>query len=167
MKFNLSSPFRFATGQVAVLAVLLYAAVFISVLVTDELPATPKKTEGLDLERAYEALSTVRPDPHEVFWSIRICMLVLKGISMLTIVAMVLQKCVGKCHRKRSAVHIVPSLLPGLPALISAVYASVTGNVPKSLRTDILSHRLQLGPVHTSHMRMTTFAHTLYLACNP
>ena len=63
MKFKLSTPFRFAPVQVTALALVLYAAVFIGVLYCDELQSVPKDTHGLDLERAYEALSTVRLPP--------------------------------------------------------------------------------------------------------
>lgn len=61
MRFTiLKAPFKFASTQVAVLTVLVYAAVFASVLIYDELPNLPKNTWGLDLDHAYDALSKVR-----------------------------------------------------------------------------------------------------------
>ena len=59
MKVKIAPLFRFAPVQVTVLALVLYAAVFISVLVLDELPSLPKDYEGLDLDQAFEALSKV------------------------------------------------------------------------------------------------------------
>lgn len=60
MRFTiLKAPFKFASTQVAVLTVLVYAAVFASVLIYDELPNLPKNTWGLDLDHAYDALSKV------------------------------------------------------------------------------------------------------------
>lgn len=60
MRFTiLKAPFKFASSQVAVLTVLVYAAVFASVLIYDELPNLPKNTSGLDLDHAYDVLSKV------------------------------------------------------------------------------------------------------------
>ena len=56
---KLTEPFKFAPNQVTLLAVLIYAVVFVSVLVYDELADVPKNTRGLDLERAYDTLSEV------------------------------------------------------------------------------------------------------------
>lgn len=57
---RLALPFKFATTSVAAFAVVIYAALFTSVLVLDDLPCVPHNTSGLDLDRGYEALSTVR-----------------------------------------------------------------------------------------------------------
>lgn len=57
---RLASPFKFTAASVAAVAVVIYAALFTSVLVFDDLPRVPKNTRGLDLDRAYEALSVVR-----------------------------------------------------------------------------------------------------------
>ena len=58
---RLASPFRFTATSVAAAAIVIYAALFASVLVFDGLPRVPKNTRGLDLDRAYQALSVVRP----------------------------------------------------------------------------------------------------------
>ena len=49
----------FRTLPTTFLAVLVYLAIFISVLVTDELPATPKDQRGLNLTQAYSDLRQV------------------------------------------------------------------------------------------------------------
>ena len=58
---RLASPFRFTATSVAAAAIVIYTALFASVLVFDGLPRVPKNTRGLDLDRAYQALSVVRP----------------------------------------------------------------------------------------------------------
>ena len=58
---RLASPFRFTATSVAAAAIVIYAALFASVLVFDGLPRVPKNNRGLDLDRAYQALSVVRP----------------------------------------------------------------------------------------------------------
>lgn len=60
MSAKLASPFKFAPVPVAVLAVILYVAIFSSVLSFDELANVPKNLRGLNLDRGYEALSKVR-----------------------------------------------------------------------------------------------------------
>jgi hypothetical protein len=52
----------FTPGPTTLVAVLVYAAIFTSVLVTDELPNVPKqkKWKGLNFTRAYEDLHIVR-----------------------------------------------------------------------------------------------------------
>ena len=50
----------FRTLPTTSVAVLVYLAIFISVLVTDELPATPKAQRGLNLTQAYSDLRQVR-----------------------------------------------------------------------------------------------------------
>ena len=60
MSAKIISPFKFATAPVTILAVILYAAVFTSVLQFDQLADVPKRLNGLDLDRGYEALSEVR-----------------------------------------------------------------------------------------------------------
>ncbi|TBU56297.1 hypothetical protein BD310DRAFT_931826 [Dichomitus squalens] len=61
---RLASPFKFTAASVAAVAVVIYAALFTSVLVFDDLPRVPKNTCGLDLDRAYEALSVITSRPH-------------------------------------------------------------------------------------------------------
>ena len=56
---RLASLVKFSSTSVTTVAIVLYAAVFASVLVLDELPGVPKNTHGLDLDRGYEALSQV------------------------------------------------------------------------------------------------------------
>ena len=56
----LAFPFKFTASSVAALTVLIYAVLFSSVLLFDDLSRVPKNTDGLDLDRGYEALSTVR-----------------------------------------------------------------------------------------------------------
>ena len=53
--------FAFSTLPVTFLAVAVYAAVFISVAVLDELPAVPNANQqlGLDIDRAYDDLHKV------------------------------------------------------------------------------------------------------------
>ena len=50
----------FRTLPTTFLAVLVYLAIFISVLVTDELPATARDQRGLNLTQAYSDLRQVR-----------------------------------------------------------------------------------------------------------
>lgn len=57
---KLSLPFKFTPIPVAVLTVLIYAAVFGSVLHYDELATIPRDLQGLDLDRGFEALTKVR-----------------------------------------------------------------------------------------------------------
>lgn len=56
---KISSVFAFRTLPTTVLASLIYLAIFISVLVTDDLPAVPKNRKGLDLDQAYSDLHKV------------------------------------------------------------------------------------------------------------
>lgn len=56
----LKAPFHFISTPVSVLAVLIYAIIFASVLYTDELYNVPKNTKGLDVDRAYADLHQVR-----------------------------------------------------------------------------------------------------------
>ena len=51
--------FAFSTLPTTVLLILTYAAVFSSVLITDNLPPVPKDTRGLDLDRAWWDLHRV------------------------------------------------------------------------------------------------------------
>ena len=65
MRFpQLRAPFKFAPVQLTVITVLVYAAVFISVLVYDEPARIARDTEGLDVDRAYDALSKVCRTSH-------------------------------------------------------------------------------------------------------
>ena len=60
----LKAPFHFTSTPVSVLAVVIYAIIFASVLYTDELYDMPKNTKGLDVDRAYADLHKVRvPGP--------------------------------------------------------------------------------------------------------
>ncbi|KAI0343578.1 hypothetical protein BDW22DRAFT_1356037 [Trametopsis cervina] len=65
LKGWITAPFKFHPVPVSVLVFLLYAAVFTSVLVTDETPGVPKNQRGLDLCEAYNDLHaiTARPRP--------------------------------------------------------------------------------------------------------
>ncbi|KAI1790376.1 hypothetical protein LXA43DRAFT_512127 [Ganoderma leucocontextum] len=61
---RLALPFKFTTTSVAAFAVVIYAVLFTSVLVLDDLPRVPRNTRGLDLDRGYEALSKITTRPH-------------------------------------------------------------------------------------------------------
>ncbi|KAI0765712.1 hypothetical protein BD413DRAFT_481922 [Trametes elegans] len=63
---GLSALFKFAPVQVTLLSIIIYAAVFASVLSSDEPQRVPRNTQGLDLDRAYDVLSqiTIRPRPY-------------------------------------------------------------------------------------------------------
>ncbi|KAF9222451.1 hypothetical protein BS17DRAFT_708764 [Gyrodon lividus] len=54
----------FNTIPTTVLLVLIYTAIFSTVLVTDNLPAVPKHTRGLDLDQAWLDLHQVSARPH-------------------------------------------------------------------------------------------------------
>ncbi|KIJ66081.1 hypothetical protein HYDPIDRAFT_110222 [Hydnomerulius pinastri MD-312] len=54
----------FNTIPTTVLLVLIYGAIFSTVLVTDELPGVPKNTRGLDLDQAFLDLHQVSARPH-------------------------------------------------------------------------------------------------------
>ncbi|KAI0364003.1 Zn-dependent exopeptidase [Pilatotrama ljubarskyi] len=65
MRFaKLAAPFKFAPTQVAVLTIILYAIAFGSVLIQDEPRDIPKDTLGLDVNRAFDALSKITTGPH-------------------------------------------------------------------------------------------------------
>ncbi|KAI0351985.1 Zn-dependent exopeptidase [Trametes cingulata] len=65
MRFaKLAAPFKFASTQVTVLTALIYAIVFASVLIHDEPWDVPKDTQGLDIDRAFDALSEITRGPH-------------------------------------------------------------------------------------------------------
>lgn len=49
----------FNTVPTTVLLILIYAAIFSTVLVTDNLPQVPRDTRGLDLDRAWWDLHRV------------------------------------------------------------------------------------------------------------
>jgi hypothetical protein len=57
---SISTVLGFRTVPTTILLILVYAAVFSTVLVTDELPDVPKDQGGLDLDRAYADLHQVR-----------------------------------------------------------------------------------------------------------
>ena len=59
LKTWFTDPFRFTAIPVSVVATLLYAVVFASVLVTDQTPDVPKNRGGLDLDQAYDDLHVV------------------------------------------------------------------------------------------------------------
>ncbi|OCH89411.1 Zn-dependent exopeptidase [Obba rivulosa] len=59
-----AAPLRFTPIPVSILTVIVYAAVFVWVLVTDELPSVPENTRGLDLDRAYKDLQAITVAPH-------------------------------------------------------------------------------------------------------
>lgn len=56
---RLGAVFAFSTVPTTVLLVLVYAAIFSTVLVTDNLPPVPRDTRGLDLDRAWWDLHRV------------------------------------------------------------------------------------------------------------
>jgi len=58
---SISMVLGFRTVPITVLLILIYAAVFSTVLVTDELPDVPKDQGGLDLVEAYADLHQVCP----------------------------------------------------------------------------------------------------------
>jgi hypothetical protein len=55
-----STVLGFRTVPTTVLVILIYAAVFSSVLVTNELPGVPKDQGGLNIHQAYTDLHQVR-----------------------------------------------------------------------------------------------------------
>jgi len=57
---SISTVLGFRTVPTTILLILVYAAVFSTVLVTDELPDVPKDQGGLDLDQAYADLHQVR-----------------------------------------------------------------------------------------------------------
>ncbi|KAF8552963.1 hypothetical protein OG21DRAFT_1442723 [Imleria badia] len=61
---RLRSVFAFNTIPTTVLLVLVYAAIFSTVLVTDNLPSVPRNTRGLDLDQAWSDLHQVSARPH-------------------------------------------------------------------------------------------------------
>ena len=56
---RVSSVLAFKTVPTTVALVVVYAAIFISVLLPDQLPSIPKDTRGLDLDQAYLDLHQV------------------------------------------------------------------------------------------------------------
>ncbi|EMD33040.1 hypothetical protein CERSUDRAFT_118442 [Gelatoporia subvermispora B] len=58
-----AAPLRFAPIPVTILTLLVYAAVFVSLLVTDELPSIPQDTRALDLNGAYNDLRKITAAP--------------------------------------------------------------------------------------------------------
>ncbi|KAG8220440.1 hypothetical protein J3R82DRAFT_3134 [Butyriboletus roseoflavus] len=61
---RLGAIFAFSTVPTTVLLVLVYAAIFSTVLVTDNLPPVPRDTRGLDLDQAWWDLHRVSARPH-------------------------------------------------------------------------------------------------------
>ncbi|KAH7911326.1 hypothetical protein BJ138DRAFT_937247 [Hygrophoropsis aurantiaca] len=61
---GVSAVLAFRTIPTTVLLVLIYAAVFSTVLITDTLPSIPKNTQGLDFTQAYADLHQVAARPH-------------------------------------------------------------------------------------------------------
>ena len=49
----------FKTIPTTIVLVVVYAVIFVSVLLTDQLPSIPKDTRGLDLDQAYLDLHQV------------------------------------------------------------------------------------------------------------
>lgn len=56
---RLGAIFAFNTVPTTILLVLIYAAIFSTVLITDKLPPVPRNTRGLDLDRAWLDLHQV------------------------------------------------------------------------------------------------------------
>ncbi|KAG1734465.1 hypothetical protein EDB19DRAFT_1854474 [Suillus lakei] len=61
---GLSAVLAFRTIPTTVLITVIYAAVFSTLLVTDQLPSVPKHTQGLDFQQAYRDLHEVAARPH-------------------------------------------------------------------------------------------------------
>ncbi|KAK0465552.1 putative zinc metalloprotease [Desarmillaria tabescens] len=61
---KITSVFAFRSLPTTVLTSLIYLAILISVLVTDDLPAVPKNRKGLDLDQAYSDLHKIAERPH-------------------------------------------------------------------------------------------------------
>lgn len=57
---SISTVLGFRTVPTTVLLILIYSAIFSTVLVTDELPDVPKGKGGLNLDQAYADLHQVR-----------------------------------------------------------------------------------------------------------
>ncbi|KAG9221368.1 hypothetical protein CCMSSC00406_0009945 [Pleurotus cornucopiae] len=60
----LVSLFAFKTVPTTILVLLAYAAVFTSVLITDELPNVPKHQNGLNISKAFTDLRVITSHPH-------------------------------------------------------------------------------------------------------
>jgi hypothetical protein len=61
---RLAAIFGFTALPVTILSLAVYAALFISIAILDELPAVPGKNDqlGLDIDRAYADLHKVFPE---------------------------------------------------------------------------------------------------------
>jgi hypothetical protein len=57
---GLSAVLAFRTIPTTILITVIYAAIFSTLLVTDQLPSVPKHTRGLDFQQAYRDLHEVR-----------------------------------------------------------------------------------------------------------
>jgi hypothetical protein len=56
---GLSAVLAFRTVPTTILITVIYAAIFSALLITDQLPSVPKRTQGLDFQQAYRDLHEV------------------------------------------------------------------------------------------------------------
>ncbi|KAG2352500.1 hypothetical protein BDR07DRAFT_1384191, partial [Suillus spraguei] len=61
---GLSAVLAFRTIPTTILITVIYAAVFSTLLITDQLPSVPKHTQDLDFQQAYRDLHEVAARPH-------------------------------------------------------------------------------------------------------
>lgn len=61
---GLSAVLAFRTIPTTILITVIYAAVFSTLLITDQLPSVPKHTRGLDFQQTYRDLHEVAARPH-------------------------------------------------------------------------------------------------------
>ncbi|KAG0693423.1 hypothetical protein DFH29DRAFT_396814 [Suillus ampliporus] len=61
---GISAVFAFRTVPTTIFIAVIYAAVFSTLLVTDQLPSVPKHTRGLDFQQTYRDLHEVAARPH-------------------------------------------------------------------------------------------------------
>lgn len=61
---GLSAVLAFRTIPTTILITVIYAAIFSTLLVTDQLPSVPKHTRGVDFQQAYRDLHEVAARPH-------------------------------------------------------------------------------------------------------
>jgi hypothetical protein len=61
---GLSAVLAFRTVPTTILITVIYAAIFSALLITDQLPSLPERTQGLDFQQAYRDLHEVAARPH-------------------------------------------------------------------------------------------------------
>lgn len=95
---RIAAVFAFSTLPVTILTIIVYAAVFVSVAVLDELPAVPSgnKQLGLNIDTAYDDLHKVRSDgPSSVF-----IVLIIDTLRLLACRIPTIQGTMMMCARK-------------------------------------------------------------------